>query len=264
VTRRGLSGAVAILATAACSKPYSGTVSVTPSGTVTAPVTAYVPVYAKVYSGGSPAPMILTDFVVRCLDPAVCATVIVPGGRGSEGRVAGLQIGETDVVVSYEHPVNKTRGEGSFHVKFVAASQESLAVGKPLPPDTREDRMLLASDVPGMPVGGNVFSCRHDTAMPLRDLGPAYQRAVSQQAFFACEPPAEVVPGKKHLCLSSFLQNRWNWGDHAKETVQVCTSLRDGRIEGLRFYGTRSDYRSVELGDVGTLDPAQCPHVTGS
>jgi hypothetical protein len=95
--------------------------------------------------------------------------------------------------------------------------------------------------------------------MPLRDHGAPYRRAVTQNAFFSCEPPAEIVPGKKHLCLSSLMQSRWNWGDHTREAVLVCASLRDGKIEGLRYYGETERYESIVLGTVGNVDDTQCP-----
>ncbi len=251
---------LSLLAASACSKPYSGPVSVTPTDRVTAPVSAYVPVYALVYSGGSPAPMILDHFTVRCVDPSVCATALVPGDRGAEGRVAGLKVGESDVVVAFQHPVNDVAGEAHFHVRFVAAGGESLAVGNVMPPDTYDDQMLLTREVPGAPAA-QVLSCHHDIASPLRDRGPAYMAALVRNAFFACEPALEVVPGQQHLCLSSRMQNRWNHLEHTEE-VLVCASLRDGRIAGLRYYGSGPTYDSIALGDKGAVDDAQCPRVT--
>ena len=252
-----------LLATGACSKPYSGPVTVTPSETetVTAPLDAYIPVYAEISSGGSPAPMVLEHFELRCVDGTVCATRIVPGGRGGEGRIAGLRAGETDIVVTFQHPVTHVAGQARLHVRFVAGGAVSLAVGEPLPPATRADGMLVARDIPGLPDAKNVFSCHHDSAMPLRDRGAPYTRAVGEERFFACEPPSEIVPGQRHLVLSSRMQSRWNWGDHTMETVLVCASLRDGKIDGLRYYGTTASYRSTTLGVVGAVDDAACPVV---
>lgn len=228
-----------------------------PSWAVTAPRSAYVPVYGEVSSGDGRGPMLLDAMDLRCADETVCAVRLAKGTRAVEGRVAGLRAGDTDVIMTYRHPLTKVPGESRFHVRFVEGDGASLAVGQPLPPDDRREGLLIAKDIPGTSL--KAVSCYHDSADPLRDLGAPYEKAVAQNAFFWCEAPVEVVAGQTHLCLSSMMQSRWNWGDHTGERIIACASLAGGAVAGLRYYATPQAGDRKLLGDVGTVDDTQCP-----
>jgi hypothetical protein len=253
----------AAAAMAACSQ-FAGPVYVSVNDTMVVPLSAYVPVYAEIPEQDT-GPLPLFDFNLRCLDPNVCVTSLAPDNKwGGEGRVAGLREGETDVVLSFTHPVNNTKEQASFHIRFAEGESLSLAVGQRLPENTRDPQMIILPEVPAEAAGGaTALGCRHERTERITTLlGLPSEKAMAHVGVFACEPPLEIVPGKKHFCLSWLMTDRRrDLPEAANARRLVCASARGGRVEGLRFYRIDRSHAGspVLTGQLGQNDEAQCP-----
>ncbi|MBK8256923.1 MAG: hypothetical protein IPK82_30150 [Polyangiaceae bacterium] len=116
--------------------------------------------------------------------------------------------------------------------------------------------MVTVSDIPGRNDKATLLGCHHGPDDKLRELGLPPDKASQHLGFFACEPAVEVVPGKKHFCLSGQMDiRRTKLEGGGPEITYVCASSSQGRVEGLRFYHEKSFAQR----ETGNVDNGQCP-----
>ena len=227
-----------------CKDRYSGPVHVSPSGTIQIPFGGFVVVDAEVSSGGSPAPIVLDDFTLRCSNPAVCTTSIYHGIRGAEGRVVALEPGTSEVVITFVHPRSKEPGERRFSVTFVDGLVRTLAVSSPVPDPEHE--LVLLADVPGR----STLVC----ASYLASGGYVWKSLEGGDVhLFACEPATDVG-GRPAYYFQAAHRNRWNFspGD-----IEACVVSGAGKVRSISIMQrTGNTVRLIERR--GPEDPERC------
>ena len=215
-----------------------------PSGAITVPLGGFVVVEAIVSSGGSPAPIVLDDFALRCSNAAVCTTSIYRGTRGAEGRVVAKDSGTSEVVVTFVHPRSKEPGERRFSVTFVDGMVRNLAVAAPIPQPAHE--LVLLADVPGRPT----LVC----AAHLASGGYEWKSLEGGDVqLFACQPGTDI-DGHTAYYFADVHRNRWNFGIG---NVEACVVGHAGKVTSISITERTGDAVSL-IERRGPEDPERC------